>query len=42
VAIPIIGSGSGGFKQDDALRLMRDALGALDYAGRVLIVRHSK
>lgn len=42
VAFPLIGSGSGGFDADRALALMCDALDALDYAGRVVIVRRSK
>jgi O-acetyl-ADP-ribose deacetylase (regulator of RNase III) len=42
VAFPIIGSGSGGFSQHRALRLMCETLASLDYAGRVVIVRHSR
>jgi O-acetyl-ADP-ribose deacetylase (regulator of RNase III) len=42
IALPVIGSGSGGFSQDAALDLMRDALSSLDYAGRAVIVRYSK
>ena len=40
IAFPIIGSGSGRFSQETALQLMREELNALDYEGRVVIVRY--
>ncbi len=40
IAFPIIGSGSGGICQERAVELMRQELDALDYEGRVVIVRY--
>jgi O-acetyl-ADP-ribose deacetylase (regulator of RNase III) len=39
IAFPIIGAGSGGFKEDVALELMREELAAIDYDGEVVLVR---
>lgn len=39
LAVPAIGAGSGRFDEAQSLALMRDELGALDYAGRVVLVR---
>mgnify|MGYP001065081859 FL=1 len=42
IAFPIIGAGSGGFKEDIALELMREELAAIDYDGEVVLVRFVK
>lgn len=42
VALPLIGAGSGGGQADDVLAIIRDELGKLTYAGRVVIVRYTK
>lgn len=40
VAFPIIGAGSGGYRQDDALKLMLQAFEEIDTAAEVRIVRY--
>jgi O-acetyl-ADP-ribose deacetylase (regulator of RNase III) len=40
VALPVIGSGSGGFREESAIELMRAELESLDYDGRAVIVRY--
>jgi O-acetyl-ADP-ribose deacetylase (regulator of RNase III) len=40
IAFPVLGSGSGGMNEQQALAIMADALQALSYDGRVLIVRY--
>jgi O-acetyl-ADP-ribose deacetylase len=42
LALPVLGSGSGGLSEQRALELMLAALGEQDYAGRVLIVRYRR
>ena len=42
LALPVLGSGSGGLSEQRALELMLAALGQQDYAGRVLIVRYRR
>jgi len=41
-AFPVIGAGSGGFKEGDALTLMLEAFDALSSSTRVLLVRYRK
>ncbi len=40
IAFPIIGSGTGGFNQETAIELMCQGIDALDFEGRVIIVRY--
>ncbi|MFL5806534.1 MAG: macro domain-containing protein [Roseiflexaceae bacterium] len=42
LAFPVLGSGSGGVHEQQALESMLAALGEQDYAGRVLIVRYRR
>ena len=42
LALPVLGSGSGGVPEQQALELMLAALGEQDYAGRVLIIRYNR
>ncbi len=42
VAFPVIGSGTGGFGQDGALRLMQDALSELESTAEVIIVKFTR
>lgn len=42
VAFPIIGSGSGGFKQSKALEIMQDELSRISSDARVIIVEFSQ
>ncbi len=42
VAFPVIGSGTGGFGQDSALRLMQEALSELESAAEVVIVKFKR
>ena len=39
VAVPLLGSGAGGFNASKSLELMRDELNQIDSAARVVIVR---
>ena len=41
-AFPVIGAGSGGFREGDALSLMLEAFDALPSSARVLLVRYRK
>jgi O-acetyl-ADP-ribose deacetylase (regulator of RNase III) len=40
IAFPIIGSGSGNFDEEQALKCMNKALDAIEYAGLVVFVRY--
>jgi O-acetyl-ADP-ribose deacetylase len=42
LAMPVLGSGSGGLPEQRALEVMLAALGEQDFAGRVLIVRYRR
>lgn len=42
IAFPIIGAGSGGFREDEALALMQEELTKTTYEGEVVIVRFRK
>lgn len=39
IAFPLIGSGSGGFEEEAAIKIMVDALSDMEYAGAIRIVR---
>ncbi|MFK7960892.1 MAG: macro domain-containing protein [Phycisphaerales bacterium] len=41
VAFPLIGSGTGGQRRDRVERIMREAIDAAAFSGRVVIVRHA-
>ena len=41
IAFPIIGSGSGNFDEEQALKCMDKALDAIEYAGLVIFVRYT-
>jgi O-acetyl-ADP-ribose deacetylase len=41
IAFPIIGSGSGNFNEEQALKCMNKALDAIEYAGLVVFVRYA-
>ena len=40
IAFPLIGAGTGGGSPENVLEIMRDELGAIEYAGEVRIVRY--
>ena len=42
LAFPIIGAGTGGYRQADALKLMLDAFAGIDSAAKVTVVRYRR
>ena len=42
VAFPVIGAGIGGFSQDEALMLMKEALLEVESSARVIVVKYDK
>ena len=40
VAFPVLGSGSGGFAEDEAARIIEDELSSQEFDGRVVLVRY--
>lgn len=42
VALPLIGAGTGGLREDDVLAIIRDAAAAHPYDGRVVVVRYRR
>jgi O-acetyl-ADP-ribose deacetylase (regulator of RNase III) len=40
VAFPVLGSGSGGFEEEEAARIIEDELSSQEFDGRVVLVRY--
>ncbi len=39
IALPLIGAGTGGGREDEVARMIEDQLGKIDYGGEVVVVR---
>ena len=42
LALPVVGSGSGGFSEVEALRIIQDELASLEFDGVVVVVRYGR